>query len=117
MHGRVCVRDITFLVARPPSYAIFCRYFRLLPPFCQLRFYVERNLAPENGEGRGGDGGWPGGPPTHSVYGPAFKSNSCSPYSKDMFIKKDNPNLLFCKKIEKDFLRLENKSKSKVPCP
>ena len=54
---RICVKDISFLAARPSSYVIFCRFFRLLPPFCLLRFHVEKNIfATENrlGEGAGG---------------------------------------------------------------
>ena len=31
-HKRICQRDITFLVARPPFYVIFCHFFCLLPP-------------------------------------------------------------------------------------
>ena len=38
VHRRICVRDISFLTARPPIYVIF----RLLPPFCLLQFYVEK---------------------------------------------------------------------------
>ena len=35
VHRRICVRNITFLIARPPFYDIFC-YF-----FCLLRFPVK----------------------------------------------------------------------------
>ena len=49
VHRRVCVRAITFLVTRPPSYAIFS-LFCLLSPFCQLRFYIEKIFfGPRNG--------------------------------------------------------------------
>ena len=27
VHRRICVRDITFLAAHPPSYVMFCRFF------------------------------------------------------------------------------------------
>ena len=54
LHKIICVRDITFLGARPPYYVIFCRFFRLLPTFRLFRFYVEFFFsAPENG-----GGGW-----------------------------------------------------------
>ena len=43
VHRKIFVRDITFLAARPP-YAIFCRFFRLLPLFRLLRFYVEKKF-------------------------------------------------------------------------
>ena len=36
VHRRICMRDINFLAARPPSYAISCCFFRL------LQFYVEK---------------------------------------------------------------------------
>ena len=41
VHRKIFVRDITFLAARPP-YAIFCRFFRLLPLFRLLRFSAEK---------------------------------------------------------------------------
>ena len=40
MHGRIFVRYITFLAARPPFYVIFCRFF------CLLQLYDKKN-APE----------------------------------------------------------------------
>ena len=36
VHGKICVRDITFLAVRSPVDVIFCRFFRL------LQFYVEK---------------------------------------------------------------------------
>ena len=44
LHRRICVRDITFLAARPLSYVIF----RLLPNFRLLRFYVEKKILLQN---------------------------------------------------------------------
>ena len=47
---RICLRDNTFLAARPPSYVIFSRFFLLLTAFGLFRFYVQKVfLAPENG--------------------------------------------------------------------
>ena len=44
MHRIDRVREITFLSARPPSYVILCRFFRLLPPFRLLQFYKGKSL-------------------------------------------------------------------------
>ena len=41
VHRRICVKSITFLIVRRPSYVIFCRFFRLLPPFRLLWFYLK----------------------------------------------------------------------------
>ena len=41
VHKRICVRDITFLTARPPFYVIFCCFLRLLPPLPQLTQVAE----------------------------------------------------------------------------
>ena len=41
---RICVREISFLAPRPPSYVIFYCFFRLLPPFHLLQFYTEKNF-------------------------------------------------------------------------
>ena len=50
VHIEICVRDITFLAACPPSYVICCYFFCLLPPFCLFRFYAEKVFfAPANG--------------------------------------------------------------------
>ena len=38
VHKRICMWKITFLVVRPPSYVIFCRFFRV------LRFYEEKKF-------------------------------------------------------------------------
>ena len=38
VHRRIYVRDISFLAALPPSYVVFCPFFRLLSPFLLLRF-------------------------------------------------------------------------------
>ena len=47
---RICLRENTFLAARPPSYVIFCCFFLLLPAFGLFRFYVQKIfLAQENG--------------------------------------------------------------------
>ena len=44
VHRRICVRDVTYLATCPPSYVIFCRFFRV------LRFKVEKNtFALKNG--------------------------------------------------------------------
>ena len=37
---RICVRDITFLTARPPLYVILCCFIRLLPPPCQVTYLM-----------------------------------------------------------------------------
>ena len=37
VHRRICVRDITFLTARPPFYVTFCR---LLPPPSQVTYLL-----------------------------------------------------------------------------
>ena len=42
VHRSTCVEENTFLAARPSFYVIFCRFFRLLPVFRQLRFYVKK---------------------------------------------------------------------------
>ena len=47
VHRRICFSDIVFLIARPPSYVIFCRFSRVLCPFRLLRFYVEKKSSPE----------------------------------------------------------------------
>ena len=62
VHSRICIRDITFLAAHPPSYVISCRFLRL------LHFYVEKIFfAPENG------GGLTSSPP--SAYSPVLFIN------------------------------------------
>ena len=38
VHRRICLRDITLLAARPPSYVIFLSFFRL------LRFYEKKKM-------------------------------------------------------------------------
>ena len=52
VYRRIFKKDITFLAAHPLSHIIFCRIFHLLPPFCQLPFYVEEKSSPENDEER-----------------------------------------------------------------
>ena len=42
VHRSTCVEENTFLAARPSFYVIFCHFFRLLPVFRQLRFYVKK---------------------------------------------------------------------------
>ena len=42
VHTRICMRDITFLAARPPTYVIFCRFFLLFLLFRLLEFYIEK---------------------------------------------------------------------------
>ena len=60
VHRRICVKSITFLIVRPPSYVIFCRFFRLHPPFRLLWFYLKkiffcsRKWCGGGGEGLGG---------------------------------------------------------------
>ena len=44
VHRRICVGEINFLAPRPPSYVIFYRFFRLLPPFHLLRSYAEKKF-------------------------------------------------------------------------
>ena len=39
VHRRICLRDVTYLVARPTS-NIICCFSCLLPPFRLLRFYA-----------------------------------------------------------------------------
>ena len=51
VHRRICVRDVTFLAARPHFYVIFCRFLRLPPPFRLHRFYEEKKFPPENNGG------------------------------------------------------------------
>ena len=46
VHRSTCVGENTFLAARPSFYVIFCRFFRLLPAFRQLRFYVKKIFCP-----------------------------------------------------------------------
>ena len=41
VHKRICVRDITFLVAHPPSYVLFCRFFPLFPPPFQVTYLLK----------------------------------------------------------------------------
>ena len=41
VHRRICVRNITFLIAHPPFYVIFCCFLRLLPPPAQLMQVAE----------------------------------------------------------------------------
>ena len=41
VHRRICVRDITFLTARPPpSYVSFCCFLRPLPPPSQVTYLL-----------------------------------------------------------------------------
>ena len=42
LQKKVCVREITSLGARIPSYVIYYRFFCQLPPFRLLRFYIEK---------------------------------------------------------------------------
>ena len=50
----ICVRYITFLAARPLSYVIFCRFFRLLPHRHLLQFYVKEKILLQKMVGAGG---------------------------------------------------------------
>ena len=40
VHKKNCMRDITFLAARPPSYVTFYCFFRLLPPPFQVTCFL-----------------------------------------------------------------------------
>ena len=42
VHRRICVRNITFLAARPSLYIIFFRFFSLLPALRLFQFFVEK---------------------------------------------------------------------------
>ena len=46
VHRRTCVREITFLAARPHSYIIFRQFFHLLTPFRLFQFYIEKIIRP-----------------------------------------------------------------------
>ena len=39
VHRKTCVRDITFMVAHPPSYVNFCHFFRLLRSYVIFFFF------------------------------------------------------------------------------
>ena len=60
VHRRICVKSITFLIVRPPSYVIFCRFFRLHPPFRLLWFYLKKIFfCSRKWCGGGGEGFYP----------------------------------------------------------
>ena len=40
VHRRICMRDITFLTARPPSYVIFCCFLSILPSPSQFTYLL-----------------------------------------------------------------------------
>ena len=46
VHRSTWVGENTFLAAWPSFYVIFCRFFRLLPAFRQLRFYMKKIFCP-----------------------------------------------------------------------
>ena len=48
VHARICVRDITFLAARPPFMVISSCFFHQLPPFCLVQFYEKKQITPKN---------------------------------------------------------------------
>ena len=40
LHRRICVTSITFLIARPPFYEIFCYFLCLFRPFSQVTYLL-----------------------------------------------------------------------------
>ena len=55
VHRRICVRNITFLAARPSLYVIFFRFFSLLPAFRLFQFFCRKNVfTPEDVVGGAG---------------------------------------------------------------
>ena len=69
VHRRICVRNITFFGYMSSFLCHFCRFFRLLPPFRLVRFYIKKIFALENG---GGEGRLV--LPAPSVYSPASRA-------------------------------------------
>ena len=56
---RVCVSEITFLAAHPPSYVIFLSLFLSTPFLSSTPVFLRKKcfFVPENGGGGGGGGG------------------------------------------------------------